>query len=398
MSGDTLERFILLPDLKISEAYPLGRWGIGINVEKTSAYEVCPKCAEPSASIYDHRTAKVQDEPIRGKAVMLKIYKRRFRCKNRRCKKVFTEPVAGISKTARTSQRFKKALAWAAGHYQSLKEVTKQFRCSARLVYTAFYEQLSRWAKAREHPLPKIIGLDEHSIRKPKYKATEFATIVVDHKGKKVFDLIDGKTLDDLRVGFAQTLGKDKVETVTIDMSETYRSFVKETFPNAEIVVDRFHVERLFVKKVNRARKKVTGDDRKNPINKLLLRPGRKLDVHERLAVIKWLNHHPELRELYEIKEAVNRMFRTKGERRAKRAFTNLLDRMGRSSLRTVTALRKTLVNWRSEILNFFKTRLSNGRVEGFNRVGKLIQRMGYGYRNFQHYRLRLLNACYFRD
>lgn len=55
--------------------------------------------------------------------------------------------------------------------------------------------------------------------------------------------------------------------------------------------------------------------------------------------------------------------------------------------MRAVQALRVTLIKWRTEILNFFPQRLNNGRVEGFNRVGKLIQRMGYGYRNFQHYR-----------
>lgn len=130
--------------------------------------------------------------------------------------------------------------------------------------------------------------------------------------------MIDGRTLDALRVGFANTLGKEQVEAVTVDMSETYRSFVKETFPNARVVVDRFHVERLFVKKVNKYRKKITGDDRKNPINKLLLRPGHTLTFFERCAVMKWLNHHPKLRELYEVKEAVNRFYRTKGEQRAK--------------------------------------------------------------------------------
>jgi transposase len=140
------------------------------------------------------------------------------------------------------------------------------------------------------------------------------------------------------------------------------------------IVADRFHVERLFTRKVNKYRKKITGDDRKNPIAKLLLRPGYKLTFFERCAVVKWLNHHPKLRELWEVKEALSRFYRTKGLKRAKKAFGQLLDRMGRSKVRAVTALRKTLIKWRAEILNYHVERLSNGRVEGFNRVGKLIQ------------------------
>src|SRR5690606_16703352 len=255
-----------------------------------------------------------------------------------------------------------------------------------------------RWAKARAHPLPEKIGLDEHSIRKPKYKSVKFATIVVDHKGRKVFDLIEGKSKAALTIGFAKTLGKDNVKVVTMDCSETFRSFSQETFPNAMIVADRFHVERLFTRKVNKYRKKVTGDDRKNPINKLLLRPGYKLSFFERCAVVKWLNHHPKLREIWEVKEALSRFYRTKGFKRARRAFSKLLDRMGRSKVRAVQALRKTLLRWKDEILNYHRERLSNGRVEGFNRVGKLIQRQAYGYTRFTNYRLRVLNTCYFRS
>lgn len=91
------------------------------------------------------------------------------------------------------------------------------------------------------------------------------------------------------------------------------------------------------------------------------------------------------------------RFYRTKGYGKAKRAFTQRLDRMGKSKSKAVQELRQTLMKWRTEVLNFHKGRLSNGRVEGFNRVGKLIQRQGYGFRNFAHYRLRLLSTCFFR-
>ena len=59
--------------------------------------------------------------------------------------------------------------------------------------------------------------------------------------------------------------------------------------------------------------------------------------------------------------------------------------------------LRKTLSafkNWRHEILAFFQflpTRLSNGFVEGKNNRTKALMRQGYGYRNRQHLRLRIL-------
>ena len=42
---------------------------------------------------------------------------------------------------------------------------------------------------------------------------------------------------------------KTKVKTVTIDMYEPYMSLIKQLFPNAKIIIDRFHI----VQSLNRA-------------------------------------------------------------------------------------------------------------------------------------------------
>ena len=86
---------------------------------------------------------------------------------------------------------------------------------------------------------------------------------------------------------------------------------------------------------------------------------------------------------------------RTKGYERAKRALTAFTDALARSELPELKKLRRTLMSWRKEILEYFRTRLTNARTEGFNNVAKLVQKRAYGYRSFRNYRLRLLNACY---
>jgi len=42
---------------------------------------------------------------------------------------------------------------------------------------------------------------------------------------------------------------------------------------------------------------------------------------------------------------------------------------MALSKLPEIKTLRKTLVKWRQEILNYFRTRITNARTEGFNNV-----------------------------
>lgn len=174
-------------------------------------------------------------------------------------------------------------------------------------------------------------------------------------------------------------------------MSTTYRSAVRKFLPQAKIVADRFHVHRMFTRVVNRVRKEITGDDRKNPIRKLVLRNQSRLRPEERRALWIFLNHYPRLREAYQYKEAVNRLYRIKGYRRARIAFKNLCDRMANSKIPRIAGIRKTMLDWRNEILQFFITPMTNGRVEGFNRKAKLLQRKAYGYSKIENYRLRLL-------
>jgi len=180
---NTLESFLFLPDLKLLKVKTITRSSAEYHLEKVSEFEVCPKCATPSGATYDHRIVSIKDEPIRGKAVTLLIKKRRLWCKN--CYKPFTEPVAGISTRGRMTERFKRAVHNACLVYGSLSKVQQKMRCSSRTVYKAFYTQLEKKEIQHRYPLPPTLGIDEHSIRKPKYKATEYATIVVDHKNKK---------------------------------------------------------------------------------------------------------------------------------------------------------------------------------------------------------------------
>jgi len=44
--------------------------------------------------------------------------------------------------------------------------------------------------------------------------------------------------------------------------------------------------------------------------------------------------------------------------------------------IKEIQTLRKTLTKWRKEVLQYFKTGLTNARTDGFNRKAKLIQRM----------------------
>ncbi len=390
-----LARRLLLPELRLRHAwFTPGSARTHLEVEKTSELEVCPRCASPSSSVYDHRTAVVKDAPIRDKLPILHIRKRRFFCKT--CQRPFTEPVPGVKKGHRTTDRYRRSLLWACEHFSDLKAVRRFYRCSDGVLYDAVYEQLE--LRRRRHllyPWPAVLGIDEHFFKHDrKTGMRQFATVLVDFKGRRLLEVVDGKTTAQLELALGHIAGRENVRFVCLDLCDPFKNFARSFFPQATLIADKFHVLRLLSPAINRRRRAITGDRRSLEVRRWLLRNGPDLHPTQRFLLNQWLERFPELQELYHLKEALHGFYRIRGQRRAERALTGMTDRMAASTLPEVQTLRRTLMKWRREILAYFATRLTNGRTEGFNNKAKVVKRRAYGYRSFRNYRLRLLNAC----
>lgn len=392
MPESILLRQLLLPELRYERSWRKpGTATLAVEVEKQSEMEVCPRCATPSTSTYDRRTVVVRDAPMRGLAVRLMVRKRRLSC--RPCGRPFTEPVPGILKGYRSTERYRRSLLWACENFSDLKGVRRAYHCSSGYVYKALYKQLELEQRKRQNPWPKVVGLDEHFFRRRR-GFRSFVSMVVDYSNRRLKELVEGRTVAELEAQLAYIPERDNVRFVVLDLCDTFKSFAQRFFPNAQLVADKFHVLRLLTPHINRRRKLITGDRRSALIRRLLLRSRFDLDPAARWAVDRWLADHPELRELYEAKEALHALYRIRGSERAAVALTRLTDRLANSAVPELQTFRRTLIKWRRELLTYFGTGLTNGRTEGFNNKAKVVKRRAYGYRSFANYRLRLLNAC----
>jgi transposase len=393
MPETMLLRRLLLPELKLHRSWRKpGTRTVGVDAEKVSEFEVCPRCATPSRSVYDRRTVAVRDAPMRDMAVRLLVRKRRFSCQP--CGRPFTEPVPGIRKGYRSTERYRRSLLWACENFADLTRVRRAYRCSSGYLYRALYAQLELERRQRLYPWPAVIGLDEHFFRRGRGGFRQFVSMVVDYKNRRLFELVEGRTVGEMEAALGHIAGRENVRQVVLDMCDPYRSFAQRFFPNAQLVADKFHVLRLLSPAINRHRRQVEGDRRSAALRRLLLCSRYRLDHADRFALDQWLMNHPQLRALYEAKEALHSLYRTRGYGRAKQALTALTDRLADSPLPELQTLRRTLMRWRREVLAYFATGLTNGRTEGFNNKAKVVKRRAYGYRSFANYRLRLLNAC----
>ncbi len=394
-ASNKVSNFVLLPELILEKSYYVAGGHKIFHCSKKKMQQYCPYCASGDYWTHEYRTVTLRDEPIRGKEIILKIRKRRLRCKQ--CKKTFNEPIPGVMPRGRFTQRFKRSLNWACQNFRDLKKVRKAYRCSTDTVYKAHYEQLRINLKRNiNYEWPSTIGIDEHAFRRSSKKtSTTFATMIVDFKNKRPMELVDGKTGWQLREALEYIPGRENVTTVALDLSDPYKKFVKEFFPNANLVADKFHVLRLLNHHIMRRRKEITGDRASWRARSLLLMSNVHLDYWDRKVLWEYLDQYPELKQVYAFKESLHSFYRIKGYNRAKKALTILTDRMAKSELKEIKRLRKTLMKWRQEILNYFRTRITNARTEGFNNIAKLLQRTAFGFKSFKNYRLKVLNAAF---
>ena len=56
-----------------------------------------------------------------------------------------------------------------------------------------------------------------------------------------------------------------------------------------------------------------------------------------------------------------------------------------------IQKLGRTIKHWFDKIANFHIARVSNGPTEAINNLIKRIKRVGFGFRNFENYRIRAL-------
>lgn len=352
----------------------------------------CPHCKDVAVYRYGKATVMIRDQPISTSPIWLEITKHRYRCKG--CQKVFTEMIPGIGKYKRFTYRFLSLLARMCDEFCNLKKVQRFYSCSSGLIYKVFYEHQEKEVREKiNYPWPRIIGIDEHFFsRKKGY--TDFATVVTDIQGKRLYEIIEGKNKEALRTALSKIPGRENVEIVAMDMSSTFRSFVKEFFPRAQIVADKFHVLRLLNPTLIKLRKALSLDINDSKYKKMMLKKRKDLEYFQRSDLDRFLRQYPELDKIYRFKERLYELYRCKGVVKALKNIHRLIKDAKNTGIEALMKLARTLHRWRLEIVFHFDNGLTNAITEAFNKTAKLVQRRACGFRSFKNYRLRTLNAC----
>ena len=174
----------------------------------------------------------------------------------------------------------------------------------------------------------------------------------------------------------------------------------QEKLPQAQRVVERFHVMKNLNAALTKARRTIQrqADEATQAVLKggrwLLVKNRENLTDEEQAQLAQMLAASSELKTCYELKEDFRTWFAQTTDRgTAAKTLLACQAKAQATGWRSLHAFVNTLTNWRASILNYFNGRHSNGFAEGVNLKIKMLNRRSFGYRNFAHFHLHILVA-----
>jgi transposase len=403
-----LTEILDLSDVKVISHRVHTGIGMILQIEQEKSFATCPRCGTTSHKLHQNHRHIIKDLPFGEKEVFLEINRRQFKCE--KCKKPFSEDLDFVNKKRTYTTRLA---------HKTIQEVLENdiHTVAAKGIVTK--DEIERMLKDASSELPNLkpinlkrLGIDEIALKKGH---GNYCAVLVDLDQSKLIAILSGRTQEIIKQTLIEwgTEILENIEEVSIDLWTGYKTLVTELMPNAQVVADRFHVMTQINKELDtqRKREKRKVEDlikKANATDKLkyeeilaglknskypLLKNQDKLTQEQLDKLIQVKNVSPILKEMYEFKEKIRKIFNNTNDwytgvfklgmwlSRAKKYFPNS---------------NNTIIRWYQEIIAYFDNRTTSGTVEGINNKLKLIKRSGYGFKNFENFRIRCLLNWHF--
>lgn len=364
---------------------------VKIHIELPVREQTCPHCKAKTTKIKDYRTQIIKDIPIRFKTTLLSYRKRRYQCKE--CGKTFYEKAQFLPKRARKTTRVTEFIVDRLKTKQSMKDIARDADVSINTVSRL----LPPLAVSAKH-LPEVLCIDEFKGNTGHYK---YQVSLMDGKTRKPIDIIECRYKTHLLDYFNKfsIQERKKVKYVVTDLWKTYKDLANTYFPNAKVVADKFHFVRYITEAVDTVRKQVQGKlpqtERKyfKHSRKLLLSRYDKLKEEKQKEALNYIliNYSEDLRIVYREKEEILKIVQIENKKQAKERLNAWIKRNLESDILALKGCAQTYFNWITEIRNALEVPYSNGPMEGYNNKIKTLKRIAFGFRNFTHFKARIL-------
>ena len=270
--------------------------------------------------------------------------------------------------------------------WKTIKELEKQY----------MQEQLSRRGK----PCPKVIGIDEISIR----KGYNYRIVVSDLINLRPIWFGGKDRSEESMNQFYEWLGPSKTKHIRLAVMDMWKAFEKsagKNIPQAAILYDKFHIlnhlgdaldevrKREYARLVGKKRRFIKGQKYH------LLSHRSNLQFSGKKALDILLAANKRLNTAYILKESFGQLWNYNSETWARKFFDNWKSSLKWQRLEPYEKFSRLVERHWDGIAVFCKEedKIPLGFVEGLNNKIRVIQRRSYGLHDEEYLKLKVLSC-----
>jgi len=381
-----------LLNLKEVKVYKISHGDTFIKISLTTnpKEHICPACSAKTSKVHDYREQVIKDLPFQFKHAYLILQKRRYACS---CGKRFYEDYDFLPRYHRMTNRLV--------HYicqELTKLVSMTMIANATNVSVPTVSRIFNYINYSTPTLPKVLCIDEF---KGNAETGKYQCILVDGNKNRVLDVLPDRSQSQLVSYFKEIPRNERhsVEFFVCDMWQPYVDLARAFFPNAKIIIDKYHFIRQVTWAIESVRKRL---QKTMPHNlrkyykrsrKLILTRYNKLKDENKKTVDLMLLYNDDLRIAHKLKEWFYEICQSDKYSEQSTALSDWIQNAESSGIPEFQKCAATYRRWSKEIRNAFKYGYTNGPTEGFNNKIKVLKRISFGLKNFHRFRNRIIHC-----
>lgn len=378
-----------LPDVKVISGEGRLHGGWTITVESTLASTHYRKCGRRIRDFHGYDNwAEVRHLPVFDQAVFVRYQPKRYRCPYCEGGPTTTQVLRWHVPPSPFTRAYEDHLLKALIH-STVQDVSQKEDVGYDAVVGVLDHRVHTTVDWSRFTRLAVIGIDELAVKKGQ---GDYAVLVSARLSDDELALL--AVLPDRKTETVQTFLtsiperlKATIHTVGVDMYENYR---QAALPQADIVVDRFHVVKLYSEAVDKIRRQglarlkktlAKADYQTLKGSHVAFRKHRaNLNPDERALLVRLFAYLPQLRLLYDFREYLFVIFQTAASpKHAEEELKAWMFLVKELALEAFFPCLETLQRFWPFILNFFKRRLTSGFVEGFNHKVRVLLWRSFG-------------------
>jgi len=390
-----------IPNIMIKETLIDQENKVILLVESLEEGTTCHQCGQKADAFHGHSEEIIlRHLPLSGNELYIRIRPKRYQCK--KCDAVTNQTLPWYPQRSSHTQAYEDHLL-----LQLINSTVSDVCIKENIGYDEVKGVINRRIQTKidwnEVERIETLGIDEITLLKGH---SDFVTVITGrNEGKPlILGVLKGKEKDTVKT-FLKSIPKRirrKVKAVCTDMYEGFINAAKEVFSKkVKIVVDRFHVAKLYrgsvdklrVREMKRLKEELPEQEYKKlkGVMWILRKKEEDLTLEDKETLELLFSYSPDLKFAYESSHELTAIFNSPFSKfHAKHKINCWIRRMEKQGASCFRTFIKTLRKFKDEITNYFIDRNTSGFVEGFNNKLKAIKRRCYGISNLEHFFQRI--------